>query len=302
MAKFGTTTLCQTMPRHLEVRDHFLALLAHTFPLCPTTSLQKPPENMRNYQSNRPEASRKQPQPTTGSSEMQPPFVVYASSCAIISELCTKFCSGILRIGAKFSPHQISHIPNCPLRYQLAHLQSHDSPPPRVSHLPSHMSPGLRAMSPPSAFFKPQAAGAVAARLHYVFAYGTLKRGMPNAVRMKQPEKFSRLLGMAYTKDKYPLVLGTEYKIPFMLDVPNNGHNVLGEVPACPPPPEVVDSPSGQPLGTTNRQPPPTPTNRQPPPTPTNRQPPPSPTNRQRPPTANGLQPLTFEVEKVPWP
>ena len=131
------------MPWYLKVqshfsRCHFFALLACTFPLCPTTSIQKPLGNKGNHPSNHLEASKKQPQATKGPQEIT----------SIIHSLCFFLCHnlGILpqnlqwysRIGVKFSPHQISpfqilHIPNfplpsdCPVRGGVRHWISSDS-------------------------------------------------------------------------------------------------------------------------------------------------------------------------------
>lgn len=32
------------------------------------------------------------------------------------------------------------------------------------------------------------------------------------------------------TNDRYPLVIGTRYNIPFLLNVPNTGHRIKGEI------------------------------------------------------------------------
>ena len=53
MAQCGAPEVCQIMPRYSQVQR---------FPLCPTTSIEKPPQN----KGNRPKASKKQPQPTKG--------------------------------------------------------------------------------------------------------------------------------------------------------------------------------------------------------------------------------------------
>lgn len=70
-----------------------------------------------------------------------------------------------------------------------------------------------------------------------VFVYGTLKRREPNH-HVIDPEKHScpattgesRFIGQAKTVDKFPLVIGTRFNIPFLLDRPGVGHAVLGEV------------------------------------------------------------------------
>uniref|UniRef100_A0A034VRP7 Gamma-glutamylcyclotransferase family protein n=1 Tax=Bactrocera dorsalis TaxID=27457 RepID=A0A034VRP7_BACDO len=64
-----------------------------------------------------------------------------------------------------------------------------------------------------------------------VFVYGTLKRGEPNHHWLTRPENgHSRFLCEAQTVVKFPLVIGTRYNIPFLLNKPGVGHNVHGEV------------------------------------------------------------------------
>jgi gamma-glutamylaminecyclotransferase len=61
--------------------------------------------------------------------------------------------------------------------------------------------------------------------LHRVFVYGTLKQGEPNHHWMTDTSKgFSRFLGDGRTVKKYPLVIGTNFNIPFILDRPGHGH------------------------------------------------------------------------------
>ncbi|PSN53029.1 putative gamma-glutamylcyclotransferase [Blattella germanica] len=67
--------------------------------------------------------------------------------------------------------------------------------------------------------------------LHKVFVYGTLKKGEPNHHWITDTSKgHAKLLGNGTTIDKYPLIIGTKYNIPFLLDAPGKGHNVAGEV------------------------------------------------------------------------
>ncbi|CAD7076623.1 unnamed protein product [Hermetia illucens] len=68
-------------------------------------------------------------------------------------------------------------------------------------------------------------------RLLRVFVYGTLKRGEPNHYWLTDAGKgFSRLVSIGKTQKKYPLVIGTRYNIPFLLDKEGTGHNVEGEI------------------------------------------------------------------------
>jgi gamma-glutamylaminecyclotransferase len=63
--------------------------------------------------------------------------------------------------------------------------------------------------------------------MHFVFVYGTLKRGFPNFDAHMQAAKF---LGPARTLDAYPLVIGGQWRTPFMIDEPGEGSPVSGEV------------------------------------------------------------------------
>ncbi|RXN19449.1 gamma-glutamylaminecyclotransferase B-like protein [Labeo rohita] len=64
-----------------------------------------------------------------------------------------------------------------------------------------------------------------------VFVYGTLKKGQPNYFRMKNTANGQAdFLANARTVEPYPLVIATEYNIPFLLNVPGTGHHVYGEI------------------------------------------------------------------------
>ncbi|XP_044265086.1 putative gamma-glutamylcyclotransferase CG2811 isoform X1 [Tribolium madens] len=67
-------------------------------------------------------------------------------------------------------------------------------------------------------------------RLHKVFVYGTLKRGEPNHNWFEKDSGYYKLISEAKTVEKYPLIIGTKYNIPFLLHSPGNGTNVRGEV------------------------------------------------------------------------
>jgi len=67
--------------------------------------------------------------------------------------------------------------------------------------------------------------------LFKVFVYGTLKRGEPNfSVLSTAKNGFSQFLSEAETTTKFPLVVGTRYNIPFLLDRPGVGNFVKGEI------------------------------------------------------------------------
>ncbi|XP_005754360.1 gamma-glutamylaminecyclotransferase B-like [Pundamilia nyererei] len=64
-----------------------------------------------------------------------------------------------------------------------------------------------------------------------VFVYGILKKGQPNNYRMFDNNNGkAEYLGLAFTIQKYPLVITTEYNIPFLLNIPGQGHRVHGEI------------------------------------------------------------------------
>ncbi|XP_061918154.1 gamma-glutamylaminecyclotransferase-like [Entelurus aequoreus] len=65
----------------------------------------------------------------------------------------------------------------------------------------------------------------------HVFVYGTLKRGQPNNRRMSDKGNgHAQLLASAVTTQKFPLVIATEHNIPFLLNIPGQGHRVHGEI------------------------------------------------------------------------
>ncbi|XP_023179596.2 putative gamma-glutamylcyclotransferase CG2811 isoform X1 [Drosophila hydei] len=67
--------------------------------------------------------------------------------------------------------------------------------------------------------------------LKRVFVYGTLKKGEPNHHWLTSEKNgFSRLLAKGKTEIKFPLVIGTRYNIPFLLNKPGVGHNIEGEI------------------------------------------------------------------------
>jgi len=67
--------------------------------------------------------------------------------------------------------------------------------------------------------------------LFKVFVYGTLKRGEPNFhVLSTTKNGFSQFLSEGQTTKKYPLVIGTRYNIPFLLNRPGTGNFITGEI------------------------------------------------------------------------
>lgn len=64
-----------------------------------------------------------------------------------------------------------------------------------------------------------------------VFVYGTLKLNQPNYHKLlDNANGEANLVKNGITNDKYPLVIGTRYNIPFLVDLPDVGHNVKGEI------------------------------------------------------------------------
>ena len=61
-----------------------------------------------------------------------------------------------------------------------------------------------------------------ASSVHRVFAYGTLKSGQPNNRHIKK-RRNTKLVGPACTVTPFPLVIGTEWNLPFLLYAPGKG-------------------------------------------------------------------------------
>ncbi|CRK99928.1 CLUMA_CG013228, isoform A [Clunio marinus] len=66
---------------------------------------------------------------------------------------------------------------------------------------------------------------------HKVFVYGTLKNGQPNYhILTNQENGFSKFVSIGKTSQKFPLVIGSRYNIPFLLNRPGLGNHVVGEI------------------------------------------------------------------------
>lgn len=62
--------------------------------------------------------------------------------------------------------------------------------------------------------------------MHKVFVYGTLKKGEPNhSWFSKEKSGNFRFIGEAKTVEKYPLIIATEFNIPFLLHSPGTYKN-----------------------------------------------------------------------------
>jgi gamma-glutamylaminecyclotransferase len=69
------------------------------------------------------------------------------------------------------------------------------------------------------------------AQKHLIFSYGTLKSKEPNAHVMQDPKTGSyRFVGAGATVKRFPLVVGSQYSIPFLLLLEGQGQRVEGEV------------------------------------------------------------------------
>ena len=64
---------------------------------------------------------------------------------------------------------------------------------------------------------------------HLIFVYGTLKKNQPNCHEMTKKENGdAKFICKAATVEKYPLVLETEYGVPFLLG--RKAPNMIGNV------------------------------------------------------------------------
>ncbi len=60
---------------------------------------------------------------------------------------------------------------------------------------------------------------------HLVFVYGTLRRGHKNQYVLTDSDNGdATYVGVARTVEKWPLVIGTKFNIPFVLKKPGYGH------------------------------------------------------------------------------
>lgn len=57
---------------------------------------------------------------------------------------------------------------------------------------------------------------------HLVFLYGTLKRGQPNEYLINDI-KDAKFIGKAVTCEKYPLVIGGPWRLPYLLKLDGKG-------------------------------------------------------------------------------
>ncbi|XP_077994014.1 gamma-glutamylaminecyclotransferase C-like [Glandiceps talaboti] len=68
-------------------------------------------------------------------------------------------------------------------------------------------------------------------KLHRVFVYGTLKKGQPNYHVITNADKGeATFVGKATTVETWPLIIATQYNIPFILDKAGHGNKIQGEL------------------------------------------------------------------------
>lgn len=64
-----------------------------------------------------------------------------------------------------------------------------------------------------------------------VFVYGTLKNGQPNHYWMTDTKNGAALfIDTGTTKTKFPLIVATQYNVPFLLNELGTGHYISGEI------------------------------------------------------------------------
>lgn len=68
-------------------------------------------------------------------------------------------------------------------------------------------------------------------QLSNVFVYGTLKNGGINhSVLSSESNGFAKYVCNGITAVKFPLIVGTRRNVPFLLNAPDTGHNISGEI------------------------------------------------------------------------
>lgn len=69
------------------------------------------------------------------------------------------------------------------------------------------------------------------ANLTKVFVYGTLKNGQPNHYWLTETKNgVAQFISTGTTQTKYPLIVASQYNVPFLLSEAGTGHYINGEV------------------------------------------------------------------------
>lgn len=66
---------------------------------------------------------------------------------------------------------------------------------------------------------------------HLVFVYGTLKKSQPNhPVLVESKNGQAKFICIGQTLDRWPLVIASQYNIPYLLYKSDTGHKIQGEI------------------------------------------------------------------------
>lgn len=64
-----------------------------------------------------------------------------------------------------------------------------------------------------------------------VFVYGTLKNGQPNHYWLTDTKNgAAQFIDTGTTRTKFPLIVASQYNVPFLLSNPGTGHYINGEI------------------------------------------------------------------------
>lgn len=71
----------------------------------------------------------------------------------------------------------------------------------------------------------------IATKFAKVFVYGTLKSGQPNHHWLTDVKNgAAQFIDTGTTQTKFPLIVASQYNVPFMLREPGTGHYINGEI------------------------------------------------------------------------
>ncbi|XP_024366296.1 putative gamma-glutamylcyclotransferase At3g02910 [Physcomitrium patens] len=105
------------------------------------------------------------------------------------------------------------------------------APAPASWHVPSFMKSGTTVEAESCTGIAMASMLLTSPSFSMAFMYGTLKQGFSNHWLMENVigEGHAHVIGVAKTKHRHPLVCGP-FQVPFLLHMPNSGHQVKGEV------------------------------------------------------------------------